>query len=380
MVPPTRESACAAAEPAVRSASASTSSRGADSGGDEPLAVSVEDDGLAAAAAQLSRLDEPREPRVEFPVRRLGNKHRERVGFGLVRAGEFNLRHSRAMLAAPRIDSRAQTERSEQMGQTTQEFFDGLAAKADTSQTAGMNNSYAFDIEGAGQWTVKVADGAVAVEDGMADGADCTISTSRGGLREDRRGRAEPDERLHDRQAEAQGRHGRRDEAPEALPELGSERELGRLADAAVADPLVDRVRGRVREVGVEEAEAAAASARRPRAGQLGGEGGRVAAAAQLGRRVDRADADAVRRAAAPAGRARRPRRRPPTGAIPVCWEESRVVDGRPAAVSRPGPPSCSTSSAKAIHQRSTSSRSSIARALAARRAPRGSGTTSSSS
>ena len=61
---------------------------------------------------------------------------------------------------------------------TTQEFFDGLAAKADTSQTAGMNNSYAFDIEGAGQWTVKVDDGAVAVEEGMADGADCTISTS----------------------------------------------------------------------------------------------------------------------------------------------------------------------------------------------------------
>jgi putative sterol carrier protein len=64
------------------------------------------------------------------------------------------------------------------MGQTTQEFFAGLADQADTSQTAGMNNSYAFDIEGAGQWTVKVADGAVAVEDGMDDGADCTISTS----------------------------------------------------------------------------------------------------------------------------------------------------------------------------------------------------------
>ena len=64
------------------------------------------------------------------------------------------------------------------MGQTTQEFFDGLAAKADTSQTAGMNNSYAFDIEGAGQWTVTVTDGAVAVEAGIADGADCTISAS----------------------------------------------------------------------------------------------------------------------------------------------------------------------------------------------------------
>ena len=64
------------------------------------------------------------------------------------------------------------------MGLTTQEFFAGLAAKADTSQTAGMNNSYAFDIEGAGQWTVKVADGSVAVEDGLDDGADCTISAS----------------------------------------------------------------------------------------------------------------------------------------------------------------------------------------------------------
>ena len=61
---------------------------------------------------------------------------------------------------------------------TTQEFFDGLAATADASQTAGMNKSYAFDIEGAGQWTVKVADGAVAVESGLAEGTDCTISTS----------------------------------------------------------------------------------------------------------------------------------------------------------------------------------------------------------
>jgi putative sterol carrier protein len=82
------------------------------------------------------------------------------------------------MLAVGGIDSRQATEKECEMGQTTQEFFDGLAAQADTSQTAGMNNSYAFDIEGAGQWTVKVADGAVTVESGTADGADCTISTS----------------------------------------------------------------------------------------------------------------------------------------------------------------------------------------------------------
>jgi putative sterol carrier protein len=61
---------------------------------------------------------------------------------------------------------------------TVQEFFEALPSRADTSKTADMNNSYAFDIEGAGQWTVKVADGAVAVEQGMDDGADCTISTS----------------------------------------------------------------------------------------------------------------------------------------------------------------------------------------------------------
>jgi putative sterol carrier protein len=59
-----------------------------------------------------------------------------------------------------------------------QEFFEGLPARADTSKTAGMNNSYGFDIEGAGQWTVKVTDGAVSVTEGMEDAADVTISAS----------------------------------------------------------------------------------------------------------------------------------------------------------------------------------------------------------
>ena len=60
---------------------------------------------------------------------------------------------------------------------SVKEFFDGLAARVDPSRTAGMNNSYVFDIEGAGTWTVKVADGAVSVIEGAEDG-DCTISTS----------------------------------------------------------------------------------------------------------------------------------------------------------------------------------------------------------
>jgi putative sterol carrier protein len=58
-----------------------------------------------------------------------------------------------------------------------QEFFATLPSKADTTKTAGMNNTYGFDIEGAGQWTVKVADGAVTVADGLED-TDVTISAS----------------------------------------------------------------------------------------------------------------------------------------------------------------------------------------------------------
>ena len=61
---------------------------------------------------------------------------------------------------------------------TVEEFFETLPARADTSKTAGMNNSYAFDIEGAGQWTVKVVDGNVSVHDGIEDAVDCTISAS----------------------------------------------------------------------------------------------------------------------------------------------------------------------------------------------------------
>ena len=63
------------------------------------------------------------------------------------------------------------------MPDTVQEFFETLPARADASKTAGMNNSYAFDIEGAGQWTVKVEDGSIHVVDGLDD-ADVTISAS----------------------------------------------------------------------------------------------------------------------------------------------------------------------------------------------------------
>jgi putative sterol carrier protein len=63
------------------------------------------------------------------------------------------------------------------MPETTQEFFANLASRADSSKTAGMTNSYLFDIEGAGQWKVDVDDGAITVAEGGGD-ADVTITTS----------------------------------------------------------------------------------------------------------------------------------------------------------------------------------------------------------
>ena len=63
------------------------------------------------------------------------------------------------------------------MAETVQEFFQTLASRADTSKTAGMNNSYLFDIDGAGVWKVDVRDGSVNVSEGESD-ADVRISTS----------------------------------------------------------------------------------------------------------------------------------------------------------------------------------------------------------
>jgi putative sterol carrier protein len=61
---------------------------------------------------------------------------------------------------------------------SVKEFFDGLESRADSSKTEGMNNSYVFDIDGAGTWTVRVAEGAVKVTEGAEEGTDATITTS----------------------------------------------------------------------------------------------------------------------------------------------------------------------------------------------------------
>ena len=60
---------------------------------------------------------------------------------------------------------------------TVQEFFEGLPSRVTPDRIEGMNNTYVFDIEGAGAWTVAIADGAVTVTEGAGEG-DCTFATS----------------------------------------------------------------------------------------------------------------------------------------------------------------------------------------------------------
>jgi putative sterol carrier protein len=63
------------------------------------------------------------------------------------------------------------------MAESAREFFEGLEARVDGSKTAGMTNSYVFDIEGAGTWKVDVDDGKVTVTEGGGD-ADAIISAN----------------------------------------------------------------------------------------------------------------------------------------------------------------------------------------------------------
>jgi putative sterol carrier protein len=63
------------------------------------------------------------------------------------------------------------------MAESVKEFFDGLESSVDPSKTAGMNNSYLFDIENSGQWVVAVEDGNVNVTEGTGE-ADTTIQSS----------------------------------------------------------------------------------------------------------------------------------------------------------------------------------------------------------
>jgi putative sterol carrier protein len=60
---------------------------------------------------------------------------------------------------------------------SVQEFFEALPSRVTPERIAGVNNTYVFDIAGAGTWTVALADGSLTVTEGAGDG-DVTISAS----------------------------------------------------------------------------------------------------------------------------------------------------------------------------------------------------------
>ena len=74
---------------------------------------------------------------------------------------------------------------------TAQEFFASLPERADASKIAGMQNTFVFDVQDVGQWTVSVDDGTVSVTEGVSE-ADCTISASEETLVKIAKGDANP--------------------------------------------------------------------------------------------------------------------------------------------------------------------------------------------
>ena len=74
---------------------------------------------------------------------------------------------------------------------TAQEFFASLPERVDASKIAGMQNTFVFDVQDVGQWTVSVEDGTVSVTEGVRE-ADCTISASEETLVKIAKGEANP--------------------------------------------------------------------------------------------------------------------------------------------------------------------------------------------
>jgi putative sterol carrier protein len=61
--------------------------------------------------------------------------------------------------------------------QEIKDFIEGLPARVEPGATAGINNTYVFQIADAGTWTVAVTDNGIEVSEGD-QGGDCTIETS----------------------------------------------------------------------------------------------------------------------------------------------------------------------------------------------------------
>lgn len=66
------------------------------------------------------------------------------------------------------------------MADVAEFFTTTLPKKLEENPTlAGdINGSYAFDIDGAGQWSVDLTDGAGKVSEGIMDGADCVVTVT----------------------------------------------------------------------------------------------------------------------------------------------------------------------------------------------------------
>jgi putative sterol carrier protein len=61
---------------------------------------------------------------------------------------------------------------------SVKDFFDGLPARVEPAKIAGVDNTYIFDIAGAGVWTVALRNGRMDVTEGDAGNGDVTISSS----------------------------------------------------------------------------------------------------------------------------------------------------------------------------------------------------------
>ncbi len=63
---------------------------------------------------------------------------------------------------------------------TTREFLYGLPARVDPAAIAGLETLFHFDIDGpgGGQFTVRLGDGKVLVEDGLSGEPKCTVRAS----------------------------------------------------------------------------------------------------------------------------------------------------------------------------------------------------------
>jgi alkyl sulfatase BDS1-like metallo-beta-lactamase superfamily hydrolase len=74
----------------------------------------------------------------------------------------------------------AKRGRGGSMAETVQEYFEGLPSRVPPENTAGMTNSYLFEIRDVGTWLVAVNDGKVTVEkqDGEEAEADVRIAMS----------------------------------------------------------------------------------------------------------------------------------------------------------------------------------------------------------